>query len=297
MLSVVIPTCHRNDTLARLLDCLAPGKQTLDPAEYEVIVTDAGTKSTAREMVAHHYGWAKWVSSPGKPPGANRNAGARHARGEWLVFIDDDCLVGNDFLGAYAAIGRQDMVEVMEGRILCPDPRDHPLWHSPTNPTGGYFWSGNLAVRRSRFLGLQGFDEELGRLEDMEFAHRLAQSGLRAQFVESAVAMHPSQRLTWRQYWQNSLQSRWSLLYRLKTGQSPAAGSHPLRIAMALLKCELSNLLRTNWHCCSRFDRCRWKSRLFAELWKWATLPVVLPYLLWWEFRFRRETMATRRSP
>jgi len=40
-ISVIIPTCHRNDLLAKCLDCLAPGVQTLPPEQYKVIVTEA----------------------------------------------------------------------------------------------------------------------------------------------------------------------------------------------------------------------------------------------------------------
>lgn len=42
LFSVVIPTCRRNDLLAKCLDRLAPGQQTLSPDQYEVIVTDDG---------------------------------------------------------------------------------------------------------------------------------------------------------------------------------------------------------------------------------------------------------------
>ena len=41
--SVVIPTCERNDLLARCLERLAPGAQRFSADRYEVIVTDDGT--------------------------------------------------------------------------------------------------------------------------------------------------------------------------------------------------------------------------------------------------------------
>ena len=49
--SVVIPTCHRNDLLARCLDRLAPGAQTLPAARYEVIVSDDGSVTTAEVLL------------------------------------------------------------------------------------------------------------------------------------------------------------------------------------------------------------------------------------------------------
>ena len=53
--SVIVPTCHRNDVLAKCLDCLAPGVQTLPSDQYEVIVTDDGSQDTAEQMIHQRY--------------------------------------------------------------------------------------------------------------------------------------------------------------------------------------------------------------------------------------------------
>ena len=91
-ISVIIPTCHRNASLAKCLDCLAPGTQTLPPEQYEVIVTDDGSRSTAQQMVQENYPWVLWIAGPCRGPAANRNNGAEAAQGQWLAFTDDDCL-------------------------------------------------------------------------------------------------------------------------------------------------------------------------------------------------------------
>lgn len=92
MISVIIPTCDRNEQLAKCLDCLAPGVQTLPAEQYEVIVTDDGSDLTAEQMILERYLWARWVAGPRIGPAANRNNGVQYARGEWLAFTDDDCL-------------------------------------------------------------------------------------------------------------------------------------------------------------------------------------------------------------
>jgi hypothetical protein len=38
--SVVILTCHRNDSLAKCLDCIVPGVQSLEGNQYELIFTE-----------------------------------------------------------------------------------------------------------------------------------------------------------------------------------------------------------------------------------------------------------------
>ena len=58
-ISVIIPTCHRDDLLAQCLDCLAPGVQTLPPEQYEVTVTDDGSRTTAQQLVQESYPWVQ----------------------------------------------------------------------------------------------------------------------------------------------------------------------------------------------------------------------------------------------
>src|SRR5688500_16117871 len=97
-ISVVIPTRHRNDLLALVLDRLAPGTQTLPADQYEVIVTDDGSITTAEAMIREKFSWARWTQGPRKGPAANRNHGASLAQGEWIAFTDDDCLPSSRWL-------------------------------------------------------------------------------------------------------------------------------------------------------------------------------------------------------
>ncbi|MFM6609030.1 MAG: glycosyltransferase family 2 protein, partial [Dolichospermum sp.] len=62
LFSVIIPTYHRNDLLAKCLDWLTHGVQTLPADKYEVIVSDDGYQSTAQEMIEQNYPWVKWVA-------------------------------------------------------------------------------------------------------------------------------------------------------------------------------------------------------------------------------------------
>jgi len=92
LISVIIPTCHRNEDLSLCLDALRPDNQKSLFNPYEVIVNDDGSKSTAEELIRAKYAWARWVAGPRRGPAANRNAGARNARGAWVLFLDDDCI-------------------------------------------------------------------------------------------------------------------------------------------------------------------------------------------------------------
>ncbi len=196
LLSVVVPTRHRLDALARCLAALAPGAQTLDPARYEVIVTDDGTAPTAETLVREQFPWARWTPGPRRGPAANRNAGARAAGGAWLAFTDDDCVPTPGWLAAFAGrVGDPGRaVRVLEGPTDSGGVFVGVFESVPDNPNGGFLWSCNLAVERVFFLEtLGGFDAGFphAHLEDVEFRMRLEEGGHRWEFVPAARVVHP----------------------------------------------------------------------------------------------------------
>ncbi|HEY9844614.1 MAG TPA: glycosyltransferase [Candidatus Caenarcaniphilales bacterium] len=192
--SIIIPTYHRNDLLASCLDCLAPGVQTLPPEQYEVIVTDDGFQSTAEEIIRERYPWVNWVAGPRRGPAANRNNGAKHARGEWLAFTDDDCLPDPQWLEAYAAatVAQIDYL-VFEGQTYVDRPRCSLAETSPINQSGGYLWSCNFMMQRNQFESLAGFDERFpyAAMEDVDLGLRLTKRGHQCFFVQAASVCHP----------------------------------------------------------------------------------------------------------
>lgn len=288
--SVIVPTCHRPDFLAVCLERLAPGRQTLAACHYEVVVTDDSRNSASRQMVHERFPWARWAAGPRRGPAANRNQGAREARGTWLAFVDDDCQPEPTWLGELTPAVDESELDVVEGRTVCPGKQDSPFQEQVENLTGGLYWSCNLAMRRETFLRLGGFDEDFEEAggEDMEFAWRIRQAGLETRFAPAACVLHPPRRISWRKLWWRTLMIRWMLLYWLKTGQAPPLRASPTRVYSQLLHRQLLDLARTTVHLVTRFERGAWRRRFFFQIWKWATFPVVLPYLFLWEARFRK---------
>lgn len=191
LISVIIPTYHRNDSLAECLDLLAPGVQTLPADRYEVIVTDDGYKTTAQKMILERYPWVKWVAGPRQGPAANRNSGAKYAQAEWLAFTDDDCLPHLNWLSAYAEAITGDSL-ALEGAIYPLGDHNQDLSECPVNLTGGYFWSANIAVKRSLFEEIGGFDTNypLPLGEDIDVKERLLPFTT-ISFVPNARVDHP----------------------------------------------------------------------------------------------------------
>ena len=292
--SVVIPTCRRPEALASCLACIAPGEQReIDAADYEVIVTDAAERETVEALLRERFPWALWSPAPRHGPGPNRNAGARLARGEWLVFVDDDCLPAPEWLARIAAHTAQRGVDVVEGAIHSPSLPDHPLWTAPVNTAGNAGWTANLSVRRVIFEQLGGFDPDLPETaEDMEFHVRSKRAGARWVFAPDAIVVHPPRRMTWPQFWRDTLRFRWWFMFRLKTGEGAGIEAGAAASAWDVITSLGQLYARSTWHLArdmARGQRPQVRRDVFLRMRDWMLLPVLAPYFWRWAMVYRRQ--------
>ena len=195
-LSVIIPTCNRNELLAKCLDCLSPEIQEMDIHSYEIIVSDDGKENQAKELISEKYPWVTWVEGLKKGPAANRNNGAKYAKGEWLVFTDDDCLPDRNWLKAYMQAINNGTVLVYEGYTNADRPKQRFDEEAPINLTGGNLWSCNFSIQKKFFYELGGFDENFpyAAMEDVDLEKRISMFQ-KIEFVNSAKVIHPWRRI------------------------------------------------------------------------------------------------------
>jgi GT2 family glycosyltransferase len=197
-LSVIIPTCNRNDLLGKCLERLQYDLQQLSADDYEIIVTDDGKDSNAKTFIEQYFPFVQWVEGPKKGPASNRNNGAKYAKGEWLIFLDDDCLPAIDILRQYSSlIERNPSIEVWEGKIEPEGKSKSPIEYAPINTEGGHLWSCNFAIEKKKFDSIGGFDENFKypHMEDVDLRERLKVDGVNIQFAATASVTHPWRKL------------------------------------------------------------------------------------------------------
>ncbi|MEN8183069.1 MAG: glycosyltransferase [Myxococcota bacterium] len=200
LLSVVIPARNCGRALARTLRELFEKTEALD--RMEVIVVDDGSTDDTREVAAEHPVELVELGSHGGAALA-RNAGARRARGEFLCFLDADCVPeagALDTMLDHCLSGRDCVVGCYARESLSPrfGSRYKSLIHHSlfldSPPQISWFWTGCGAVRRSIFEEVGGFDQELfpgvAGVEDHLLGVRLVQRGIRIDFDPRIVVSH-----------------------------------------------------------------------------------------------------------
>lgn len=196
--SIVVPAKDAADTIG---DCLRALREQAYPADrFEVIVVDDGsTDETARIASATA---DTLIRQEHRGPAFARNAGARAARGEALVFTDADCSPAPSFLEELLGVFEDDEVVAARGvyrthqRGLVPrfvqQEYEHKYMRARRLPAIDFIDTYAAAYRKDVFLENEGFDTTYpsASVEDQEFSFRLARKGYRMVFVPSAVVFH-----------------------------------------------------------------------------------------------------------
>lgn len=193
MISVIIPTCDRNDLLVKCLDCLSADIQHIDRYLYEIIVTDDGSSNDSKDLIRNNYPLVKWVEGPKKGPAANRNNAVKFANGNWLLFLDDDCIPSDNLITSYLNYSSSfPNGFVFEGAILSNEIKCRLDEVAPLNLNGGKLWSCNFMISKHLFLSLSGFNESFpyACMEDVEFADRI-KNITKVLFCKDAYVIHP----------------------------------------------------------------------------------------------------------
>jgi GT2 family glycosyltransferase len=202
--------------LSRLLANLL--EQDFPAREYEVIVVDDGSPVAVGrfvERLARRFQvLLRCLRKPNGGPASARIYGAQHARGTYLVFVDDDMVVSENFVRAHveaheevggAAVNclfdwsvkarpesferwyRRRVKEWTAARRAALRPIGEGLFELP----GGMMTTANVSVAKSDYEKVDGFDAAYRfACEDQDFGLRLAEIGVRCVVTTRTKATH-----------------------------------------------------------------------------------------------------------
>ncbi len=211
IVSVVMPTYNRFGQVRAALEGLAD-QQGLDEPVEVIVVSDGSTDGTDEYLSSSQVPLpVVALTQPNAGPAAARNRGLEAARGDLVVFVDDDTVAAPDLVAAHLRRHeRPDDDLVVIGPMLTPEHYAISPWvqweqdmltkQYEAMRTGVYeatarqFYTGNASVARIHLRAVGGFDTAFRRAEDVELAYRLADRGLRFAFDPTAIVHHYAER-------------------------------------------------------------------------------------------------------
>ncbi len=202
-ISIIIAIYNRKEELFELLNSLS--LQT--DKEFEVIVVDDGSPVHLRPTTDLFADSLKidFYRKENSGPGLSRNYGARRAKGDWLIFVDSDVIVENDYVENI----KKNIVEIPCEAFGGADKAhkgfnlmQKAISYSMTSvfTTGGIRGnkkavtkfqprSFSMGVKKSAFLEVGGFSEmRIG--EDPDLSMKLWEKGFTTAFFDDIGVYH-----------------------------------------------------------------------------------------------------------
>jgi len=209
--SIVVPVHNRAGLTRRCLDAILAEPPA---AETEIIVVDDGSTDETASVLAAYGGAVRALTRPTNGGFATAcNDGAAAARGEYVVFLNNDTLpragwldalaefadrhpraavVGSKLLFANETVQHAGVVICQDGRprhIYAGFPADHPAVSRPRRFQAVTFAS--ALVRRGAFAEVGGLDASFRNcLEDADFCLRVGERDWEVHYCPDSVVYH-----------------------------------------------------------------------------------------------------------
>jgi len=197
-LSAVVPTCDRPEILKPSLDSLLAQERALD----EILVVENGPLRSSTLLASEYGPKIRFLFEPRRGVDHARNRGVAEARGDIVLFLDDDCRAATDWSARLEDCFRDPGVRGAGGPTEPewesePPPRllssrralsyigivDLGPYRRPIDPERDFLIGANMAWRKEALVG-QGFEGVCAFpptgvcAEDFEFSRRQARLGL-----------------------------------------------------------------------------------------------------------------------
>ena len=197
-ISVVIPGFNEEKYARNVFS----GLRSQTSGNFEIIFVDGGSTDRTRD-IAKRYG--KVITERRKGISLARNIGARHAKGDIILFTNADTKASKNLLGIYMDLFKDKRVVAATGPLV-------PLEKTTPFIRFGYWFASeilakiafsigkpsisgsNLAVRKSAFKRCGGFDERLVTYEDLDLVLRLKRYG-EIRYADDAVVATSARRI------------------------------------------------------------------------------------------------------
>lgn len=202
--SVILPTFHRPDDVEAFLESM----KNQEFKDFEIIIGDGSLDDSVKNIVDKfteslniNYLYEKGIKAS-----EARNWACEKSTGEFLVFIDSDCIVPSHYFSSIVDfLNKNEDVVAFGGSDAAHEsftPVQKAISYAMTSmfTTGGirgkktsiekfHLRGFNMGVRRDIFFELGGFSK-MQVAEDIDFSMRLYKAGYKAHYIPDAFVYH-----------------------------------------------------------------------------------------------------------
>ena len=203
--SIIVPVYNRPDEVDELLQSLC--QQT--EKDFEVIIVEDGSKTPCKDVCERYAGILDlhYYYKDNSGPGQSRNYGAERAQGEWLIVLDSDVVLPDNYLSAVTSHLSSLTTHLSAwGGPDAAHPSFTPVQKAISYSMTSFFTTGgirggkakldkffprsyNMGIRREVYQQLGGFSKmRFG--EDIDFSYRIVEAGYKTALIPEAWVWH-----------------------------------------------------------------------------------------------------------
>ncbi len=205
--TIIVAVYNRIEEVKELLE--SAEKLEFDNSCYELLFVDDGSTDGFKNFIE---GYAvsselniRAIYQENKGPGAARNNGMKHAKGEYFIYVDSDCMFPPHWLKTIDKAVVENGLEAFGGPDTCHEsfsPLLKAINYSMTSiiGTGGtrgnkksvakfYPRSFNMGIHRKVFENIGGMNK-LRHGQDMDFSQRIYDAGYKVGLIADAFVYH-----------------------------------------------------------------------------------------------------------
>lgn len=116
--SIIIPLYNAEKTIERCLDSILKQKTSF---KYEIIVVDDGSKDNSLQKLKDYKRFIKLIKETNGGPGKARNIGIRESSANFLLFVDSDDYVADNFVETFLTVQKNTDADM----VICNFIRDN----------------------------------------------------------------------------------------------------------------------------------------------------------------------------
>ena len=177
LVSVIVPTCNNAHYIEKCIQSII--NQSFN--NFELIIVDDCSKDDTlgilKKIKDKNLNVLKTDKNSG--PAVARNIGVKNSRGEYIFFIDGDCIASKNWIKEGLKGFKEKGCLGVEGKIYYVSKNYRPtaIDDIGQNLIGGQYMTGNIAYKKEILVKIGGFDPKLKRMEDRDLGLMILRKG------------------------------------------------------------------------------------------------------------------------